>query len=77
MGPSNEDIWILDFGILDLTLNDGNVFGQWWINGFLGFRITNLFVFIYTFFGQFLKIETFSYFVINRMPRIKCIFLFT
>jgi hypothetical protein len=28
MGPSNEDIWILDFGILDLALNNGNVFDQ-------------------------------------------------
>ncbi len=27
MGPSNEDIWILDFGILDVALNNGNVFG--------------------------------------------------
>jgi hypothetical protein len=27
MGLSNEDIWILDFGILDLALNNGNVFG--------------------------------------------------
>jgi len=27
MGPSNEDIWILDCGILDLALNNGNVFG--------------------------------------------------
>jgi hypothetical protein len=29
MGPSNEDIWILDFGILDVALNNGNLFGQW------------------------------------------------
>jgi len=50
MGPSNEDIWILDFEILDLALNNGNVFGQLWIDGFLGFWITNLFVIIYTFF---------------------------
>jgi len=28
MGPS-EDIWILDFGILDLALNNGNIFGRW------------------------------------------------
>ncbi len=27
MGPNNEDIWILDFGILDLALNNENVFG--------------------------------------------------
>jgi hypothetical protein len=50
MGPSNEDIWILDFGILDLALNNGNVFDQLWIDGFMGFWITNLFVIIYTFF---------------------------
>jgi hypothetical protein len=37
MGPSNEDIWFLDIGILDLALNNGNVFGQWSINGFLWF----------------------------------------
>jgi len=28
MGPS-KDIWILEFGILDLALNNGNTFGQW------------------------------------------------
>jgi hypothetical protein len=28
MGPSIEDIWFLDFGILDLALSNGNVFGQ-------------------------------------------------
>jgi hypothetical protein len=28
MGSSNEDIWILDFGILDLALNNGNLFGH-------------------------------------------------
>jgi hypothetical protein len=27
MGPNNEDIWILEFGILDFALNNGNVFG--------------------------------------------------
>jgi hypothetical protein len=27
MGHGNEDIWILDFGILDLALNNGNLFG--------------------------------------------------
>jgi len=27
MGPSNEDIWFLDFAILDLALNNENVFG--------------------------------------------------
>jgi hypothetical protein len=37
MGPSNEDIWFLDFGFLDFALNNGNVLGQWSINGFLGF----------------------------------------
>jgi hypothetical protein len=32
MGPSNEDIWILELSILEfwnLALNNGNVFGQW------------------------------------------------
>ncbi len=37
MGPNNEDIWFLDFGILDIALNNGNVFGQWSIDGFIGF----------------------------------------
>jgi hypothetical protein len=37
MGPSNEGIWFLDIGILDLALNNGNVFGQWSINVFLWF----------------------------------------
>jgi hypothetical protein len=27
MGLSNEDIWILEFWISDLALNNGNVFG--------------------------------------------------
>jgi hypothetical protein len=37
IGPSNEDIWFLDFGILDLVVNNGNFLGQWSINGFIGF----------------------------------------
>jgi hypothetical protein len=36
MGLSNKDIWFLDFGIFDLALNNG-IFGQWLIDGFLGF----------------------------------------
>jgi hypothetical protein len=40
----------MDFGILDLALNNGNVFGEWWIDGFLEFWITNIFVIIYTYF---------------------------
>jgi hypothetical protein len=79
MGPSNEDIWILDFGILDVALNNGNLFGQWWIDGFLGFWITNIFViyYIYIYIVKILKSKPFHIFVINGVIRIKCKILFT
>jgi len=66
IGYMNLEFWIYDFGLKKFALNNGNVFDQCWIGGFLRFELlisfcNSLHIFIFVIIWMFRIISKFLY----------------